>query len=99
MDAAALAGHLVPAGSMFAFLAAPAGPPAVGCARTTGHSGRTRSGPSPRWPTWRGRRLRLRYRGVARNHAWLKRRTAALNLRNLIGKGLARRHGAWALAT
>ncbi len=49
--------------------------------------------------TWRGRRLRLRYRGTARNHAWLKRRTAALNLRNLIGKGLTRRDGAWALAT
>jgi hypothetical protein len=49
--------------------------------------------------TRRGRRLKLRYRGVARNHAWLKRRTAALNLRNLIGKGLARRDGAWALAT
>jgi Transposase DDE domain len=32
--------------------------------------------------TWRGRRLKLRYRGEARNHAWLKRRTAALNLRN-----------------
>jgi hypothetical protein len=49
--------------------------------------------------TWRGRRLKLRYRGVTRNHAWLKRRTAALNLRNLIGRGLARRDGAWALAT
>jgi len=49
--------------------------------------------------TWRGRRLKLRYREVARNHAWLKRRTAALNLRNLIGKGLARRDGAWVLAT
>ena len=49
--------------------------------------------------TWRGRRLKLRYRGVARNNAWLKRRTAALNLRNLLGKGLARRDGAWALAT
>ena len=49
--------------------------------------------------TWRGRRLRLRYRGTAKNHAWLKRRTAALNLRNLLGKGLARRDGAWALAT
>jgi hypothetical protein len=49
--------------------------------------------------TWRGRRLKLRYRGTARNHAWLKRRTAALNLRNLIGKGLTRRDGAWALAT
>jgi Transposase domain (DUF772)/Transposase DDE domain len=48
--------------------------------------------------TWRGRRLKLRYRGVTRNHAWLKRRTAALNLRNLAGKGLARRDGAWILA-
>ena len=49
--------------------------------------------------TWRGRRLKLRYRGTTKNHAWLKRRTAALNLRNLLGKGLARRDGAWALAT
>ena len=49
--------------------------------------------------TWRGRRLKLRYRGTARNHAWLKRRTAALNLRNLIGKGLTRHDGAWVLAT
>jgi Transposase DDE domain/Transposase domain (DUF772) len=49
--------------------------------------------------TWRGRRLKLRYRGTANNHAWLKRRTAGLNLRNLIGRGLARRDGAWVLAT
>ena len=49
--------------------------------------------------TFRGRRLKLRYRGVTRNHAWLKRRTAAVNLRNLIGKGLTRRDGAWVLAT
>jgi len=49
--------------------------------------------------TWRGRRIKLRYRGTTRNHAWLKRRTAALNLRNLIGKGLARRDGTWGLAT
>jgi hypothetical protein len=49
--------------------------------------------------TWRGRRLKLRYRGVAKNHAWLNRRTAALNLRNLTGKGLTRRDGAWILAT
>jgi Transposase DDE domain len=48
---------------------------------------------------FRGRRLKLRYRGVAKNHAWLKRRTAAVNLRTLIGKGLTRRVGAWALAT
>jgi len=49
--------------------------------------------------TWRGRRLKLRYRGVTRNHAWLKCRTAALNLRNLLGRGLARRDDAWVLAT
>ena len=49
--------------------------------------------------TWRGRRLKLRYRGTARNNAWLKRRTAALNLRNLLGKGLTRCDGAWVLAT
>ena len=49
--------------------------------------------------TWRGRRLKLRYRGQARNHAWLKRHTAALNLRNLLGRGLGRRDGAWVLAT
>ena len=49
--------------------------------------------------TFRGRRIKLRYRGVAKNHAWLKRRTAALNLRNLLGKGLTRRDGAWVLAT
>jgi hypothetical protein len=46
-----------------------------------------------------GRRLKLRYLGVATNNAWLKRRTAALNLRNLIGRGLTRRDDAWALAT
>jgi Transposase domain (DUF772)/Transposase DDE domain len=49
--------------------------------------------------TFRGRRLKLRYRGQTKNNAWLKHRTAALNLRNLIGKGLTRRAGAWALAT
>jgi hypothetical protein len=49
--------------------------------------------------TWRGRRVKLRYRGVTKNHAWLKRRTAALNLRNLAGRGLTRHGGAWVLAT
>jgi hypothetical protein len=49
--------------------------------------------------TWRVRRLKLRYRGAATNHAWLKRRTAAINLRNLLGRGLARRDGTWVLAT
>ena len=46
-----------------------------------------------------GRRLKLRYRGTTKNHAWLKRRTGALNLRTLIGRGLARINGAWILAT
>jgi Transposase DDE domain/Transposase domain (DUF772) len=46
-----------------------------------------------------GRRLKLRYLGTANNNAWLKRRTAVLNLRNLIGRGLTRRDGTWALAT
>jgi Transposase domain (DUF772)/Transposase DDE domain len=49
--------------------------------------------------TFRGRRLKLRYRGVTKNHAWLSRRTAALNLRALAGMGVTRRDGAWALAT
>jgi hypothetical protein len=49
--------------------------------------------------TFRGRRLKLRYRGTAKNHAWLKHRTAALNLRNLAARGLARRGNAWVLAT
>jgi hypothetical protein len=49
--------------------------------------------------TWRGRRLKLRYRGVTKNHAWLKRRTSAVNLRILLGRGLTRRDGAWVLAT
>ena len=45
-----------------------------------------------------GRRLKLRYLGTARNNAWLKNRTAALNLRNLISRGLACQNGAWVLA-
>ena len=45
-----------------------------------------------------GRRLKLRYLGTARNNAWLKNRTAALNLRNLISRGLVRQNRAWALA-
>ena len=45
-----------------------------------------------------GRRLKLRYLGTARNNAWLKNRTAALNLRNLISRGLTRDNAAWVLA-
>jgi len=45
-----------------------------------------------------GRRLKLRYLGTTRNNAWLKNRTAALNLRNLISHGLAFDNQAWVLA-
>ena len=45
-----------------------------------------------------GRRLKLRYQGVEPNNAWLKRRTAGLNLRNLINRGLHWADG-WTLAT
>ena len=45
-----------------------------------------------------GRRLKLRYRGTSKNDAWLSRRTAGLNLRNLVGRGLTRTAGAWVLA-
>jgi transposase-like protein DUF772/DDE family transposase len=49
--------------------------------------------------TQSGQRVKLRYRGTVKNNAWLKRRTAALNLRTLIRRGLTRINGAWALAT
>ncbi|MCJ7755910.1 MAG: IS1182 family transposase [Thermoanaerobaculales bacterium] len=45
-----------------------------------------------------GRRLKLRYRGTVKNHAWLTRRAAGLNLRNLVGRGLTRTAGVWVLA-
>jgi hypothetical protein len=45
-----------------------------------------------------GRRLKLRYIGTTPDNAWLKNRTAALNLRNLISRGLSRDNGAWVLA-
>jgi len=48
--------------------------------------------------THHGRRVTLRYLGVAKNHAWLRNRAAAINLRTLVNVGLTRRDGAWALA-
>jgi Transposase DDE domain/Transposase domain (DUF772) len=48
--------------------------------------------------TNRGRRIKLRYLGVDKNHAWLRTRCAAINLRTLINSGLTRRDGAWAVA-
>jgi len=48
-----------------------------------------------------GRRLKLklRYRDTVKNNAWLKRRTASLNPRNLIGRGLDHVNGTWIVAT
>ena len=46
-----------------------------------------------------GRRLKLRYRGTIKNNAWLKHRTAGLNLRNLIRRGLDHVNGTWTVAT
>jgi hypothetical protein len=48
--------------------------------------------------TNRGRRVKLRYIGVEKNHAWLRSRCAAINLRTLTNKGLTHTNGAWALA-
>jgi IS5 family transposase len=49
------------------------------------------------WLVAKGNR-RLRYRGVARNDAWLHLRAAALNLRRLLALGLAH-DGGWVLAS
>jgi hypothetical protein len=48
--------------------------------------------------TQNGRRIKLRYLGVAKNHAWLRTRSAAINLRTLIHHGLTHQNGTWALA-
>ena len=48
--------------------------------------------------TQNGRRVKLRYRGVTKNNAWLHTRAAALNLRTLIRRGLTRSGGSWGLA-
>ena len=48
------------------------------------------------WLT-RGNR-RVRYRGVAKNNAWLHHRVAALNLRRLLALGLTFESGTWQLA-
>jgi transposase len=47
--------------------------------------------------TSRGRRLKSRYRGTARNKAWLKTRTAAVNLDTLLRHGLTRAGAGWTL--
>lgn len=44
-----------------------------------------------------GGNRKVRYRGVAKNNAWLHTRLAALNLRRLLNLGLTHHDGAWAL--
>lgn len=46
------------------------------------------------WLVARGNR-KLRYRGTAKNNAWLHRRAAAVNLQRLLILGLTRHAGAW----
>lgn len=41
---------------------------------------------------------RLRYRGTAKNNAWLQTRLASLNLRRMLVLGLNHQDGVWALA-
>lgn len=51
------------------------------------------------WVATKGtRRLKLRYRGVAKNDSWLHTRIGALNLRRLLALGLTRHSGSWTLA-
>lgn len=45
-----------------------------------------------------GGNRKVRYRGIAKNNAWLHTRTAALNLRRLLNLGLDHQDGAWVLA-
>jgi len=45
-----------------------------------------------------GNNRRLRYRGVVKNHAWLRARIAGLNLERLLNLGLNHKYGNWTLA-
>ena len=45
-----------------------------------------------------GGNRKLRYRGIAKNNAWLHLRTAGLNLRRLATLGLTRTNRTWATA-
>jgi hypothetical protein len=49
------------------------------------------------WIVAHGHR-RVRYHGIERNQLWLDHRVAAVNLRQLIRRGLTRTHGAWVIA-
>ena len=42
---------------------------------------------------------KLRYRGVAKNDAWLKLRASGINLRQLCTTGLTRTTGGWQIAS
>ena len=44
-----------------------------------------------------GGNRKVRYRGIAKNNAWLHTRSAAINLRRLLNLGLDRHDGAWVL--
>ena len=74
------------------------GPPTSNCEISTARTGPNMERVVSQIANWGGRRLKLRYRGTAKNHAWLTRRTAGLNLRNLIGRGLTLTAGVWVLA-
>jgi hypothetical protein len=50
------------------------------------------------WMTGRGK-LKVRYRGIGNNNAWLNTRTAALNLRRLLKLGLVPSNEAWRVVT
>ncbi|MQB02124.1 MAG: hypothetical protein GEU78_18020 [Actinobacteria bacterium] len=49
------------------------------------------------WLVANGHR-RVRFRGTDRNRMWLDHRVAAINLRQLIRRGLTSTNGAWAIA-
>jgi hypothetical protein len=48
--------------------------------------------------TQNGRRIKLRYRGATKNNAWLRTRSAAVNVRTLLRHGLTRQNGTWTIA-
>jgi hypothetical protein len=48
--------------------------------------------------THSGKRIKLRYHGIIKNHAWLRDRIAGLNLRRLINLGLTHTNGTWTTA-
>jgi hypothetical protein len=47
----------------------------------------------------RGPNRKLRYRGIERNRLWLSHRAAAVNLKRLLGLGLAHDGESWVMIT